>query len=134
MNLLILYAVLTIALSFFCSILEAVLLSVNPTYLKIKISEGKKYAFDLQKMRDNIDEPLIIILTLYSSSAFACGWDPADGWYFYNLFKQTNISAEEFYPFLREDTSAFYGSSGYNQKKVKQYPTTILPTTYFRRQ
>ena len=49
LNLLILYAVLTIALSFFCSILEAVLLSVSPTFLKIKISEGKKYAYDLQK-------------------------------------------------------------------------------------
>ena len=68
MNLLILYAVLTIALSFFCSILEAVLLSVNPTYLKIKISEGKKYALELQKMKDNIDEPLIIILTLNTIS------------------------------------------------------------------
>ncbi|MDA9362244.1 CNNM domain-containing protein [Flavobacteriaceae bacterium] len=68
MNLLILYAVLTIALSFFCSILEAVLLSVSPTFLKIKISEGKKYALDLQKMKDNIDEPLIIILTLNTIS------------------------------------------------------------------
>ncbi|RCL65873.1 MAG: DUF21 domain-containing protein [Cryomorphaceae bacterium] len=68
MNLLILYATLTIALSFFCSILEAVLLSVNPTYLKIKISEGKKYALELQKMKDNIDEPLIIILTLNTIS------------------------------------------------------------------
>ena len=68
LNLLILYAVLTIALSFFCSILEAVLLSVSPTFLKIKISEGKKYAYDLQKMKDNIDEPLIIILTLNTIS------------------------------------------------------------------
>jgi CBS domain containing-hemolysin-like protein len=48
--------------------LEAVLLSVNPTYLKIKISEGKKYALELQKMKDNIDEPLIIILTLNTIS------------------------------------------------------------------
>ena len=64
MNLLILYAISTIALSFLCSILEAVLLSVNPTFLKIKISEGNKYAENLQKMKDNIDEPLIIILTL----------------------------------------------------------------------
>ena len=47
-----------------CSILEAVLLSVNPTFLKIKINEGKKYAENLQMMRKNIDEPLIIILTL----------------------------------------------------------------------
>jgi CBS domain containing-hemolysin-like protein len=64
LNLLILYAISTIALSFLCSILEAVLLSVNPTFLKIKISEGNKYAENLQKMKDNIDEPLIIILTL----------------------------------------------------------------------
>ena len=64
MNLLILYAISTIALSFLCSILEAVLLSVNPTFLKIKINEGNKYAENLQKMKDNIDEPLIIILTL----------------------------------------------------------------------
>ena len=68
MNLLILYAISTIALSFFCSILEAVLLSVSPTFLKIKISEGKKYAFNLQKMKENIDEPLIIILTLNTIS------------------------------------------------------------------
>jgi len=44
--------------------LEAVLLSVNSTFLKIKISEGKKYAENLQRMKNNIDEPLIIILTL----------------------------------------------------------------------
>jgi len=64
LNLLILYATLTIILSFLCSILEAVLLSVNPTFLKIKINEGKKYAENLQILRKNIDEPLIIILTL----------------------------------------------------------------------
>ena len=64
MNLLILYATLTITLSFLCSVLEAVLLSVNSTFLKIKISEGKKYAENLQRMKNNIDEPLIIILTL----------------------------------------------------------------------
>ena len=64
MNLLILYVTLTIILSFLCSILEAVLLSVNSTFLKLKISEGKRYAENLQKMKNNIDEPLIIILTL----------------------------------------------------------------------
>jgi len=64
LNLLILYVTLTIILSFLCSILEAVLLSVNSTFLKLKISEGKRYAENLQKMKNNIDEPLIIILTL----------------------------------------------------------------------
>ena len=64
MEILILYAFLTISLSFLCSILEAVLLSVNPTFIKIKIKEGKKYAEKLQSLKSSIDEPLIIILTL----------------------------------------------------------------------
>jgi len=64
LGLLFLYGTLTIFLSFLCSILEAVLLSVNPTFIKIKIKEGKKYAQNLQKLKNSIDEPLIIILTL----------------------------------------------------------------------
>ena len=62
MNLLILYATLTITLSFLCSILEAVLLSVNPTFLKIKINEGKKYAENLQRffLYFEVQESLII--------------------------------------------------------------------------
>ena len=64
MEILILYAFLTISLSFLCSILEAVLLSVNLTFIKIKIKEGKKYAEKLQSLKSSIDEPLIIILTL----------------------------------------------------------------------
>ena len=40
------------------------LLSVNPTFIKIKIKEGKKYAEKLQSLKSSIDEPLIIILTL----------------------------------------------------------------------
>lgn len=64
MGLLFLYGFLTILLSFLCSILEAVLLSVNPTFIKIKIKDGLKYAEDLQKLKNSIDEPLVIILTL----------------------------------------------------------------------
>jgi len=64
LGLLFLYGFLTIFLSFLCSILEAVLLSVNPTFIKIKIKEGKKYAKNLQKLKNSIDEPLVIILTL----------------------------------------------------------------------
>ena len=64
MGLLFLYCFLTIFLSFLCSILEAVLLSVNDTFVKIKIKEGKKFAENLQKLKNSIDEPLVIILTL----------------------------------------------------------------------
>ncbi|MDG1147207.1 MAG: hypothetical protein P8N52_02760, partial [Crocinitomicaceae bacterium] len=65
---------------------------------------------------------LIIILTFYTSGILACSGDYFDGWSFYNLFKQTNISAEEFYPFLREDDSQFYTKSFYNNNKLKTYP------------
>ena len=64
MELLILYIFLTISLSFLCSILEAVLLSINTTFIKIELKEGKKYAKNLSDLKNSIDEPLIIILTL----------------------------------------------------------------------
>ena len=64
MELLFLYIILTIALSFLCSIVEAVLLSINPTFIKIKLKEGKNYAKNLLELKNSIDEPLIIILTL----------------------------------------------------------------------
>ena len=64
MELLFLYVFLTLSLSFLCSILEAVLLSINTTFIKIKLKEGKTYAKKLLNLKNSIDEPLIIILTL----------------------------------------------------------------------
>ena len=64
MELLFLYALLTITVSFLCSILEAVLLSVNSTYISLKLGEGETFAKTLDNLKKNIDEPLIIILTL----------------------------------------------------------------------
>jgi len=64
MELLILYAVLAIFFSFLCSILEAVLLSITPTYIRVKKREGKAYANTLNHFKKNIDKPLIAILTL----------------------------------------------------------------------
>ncbi len=64
MSLLIFYGVVSISFSFICSILEAVLLSVTPTFISVKIKEGKTYAITLKKLKDNIDQPLIAILTV----------------------------------------------------------------------
>ncbi|PQB02960.1 CNNM domain-containing protein [Aureitalea marina] len=64
MNLLILYAFLSILFSFLCSIMEAALLSFTPSYLQMKMAEGKKYAAVLTKYKENVDEPLIAILTV----------------------------------------------------------------------
>jgi len=64
MTLLILYAVISIGFSFLCSILEAVLLSVTPTFITIKKNEGKQYAITLKKLKGNVNKPLISILTV----------------------------------------------------------------------
>jgi CBS domain containing-hemolysin-like protein len=64
MSLLIFYAVISIFFSFLCSILEAVLLSVTPTFVNIKKEEGKPYADNLKALKQDVDKPLIAILTL----------------------------------------------------------------------
>lgn len=64
MALLITYAVLSIFFSFLCSILEAVLLSVTPTFINVKKKEGKAFANELEELKKDVDKPLIAILTL----------------------------------------------------------------------
>lgn len=64
MGLLIFYAVISIFFSFLCSILEAVLLSISPTFLNVKKTEGKAYAEELENLKKDVDKPLIAILTL----------------------------------------------------------------------
>jgi CBS domain containing-hemolysin-like protein len=64
MSLMIFYAIISIFFSFVCSILEAVLLSVTPTFLNIKKKENKLYAFELEALKKDVDKPLIAILTL----------------------------------------------------------------------
>ena len=49
---------------FLCSILEAVLLSVTPTFINIQEKEGKSYAKGLAILKEDVDRPLIAILTL----------------------------------------------------------------------
>lgn len=64
MGLLIFFAAISIFFSFLCSILEAVLLSVTPTFINIKKAEGKDYADSLEALKKDVDKPLIAILTL----------------------------------------------------------------------
>lgn len=64
MGLLIVFALLSIVFSFLCSILEAVLLSVTPTFINVKKKEGKTYARSLEHLKKDVDKPLIAILTL----------------------------------------------------------------------
>ncbi|WP_242092324.1 CNNM domain-containing protein [Aestuariivivens sediminicola] len=64
MSALIFWATISIFFSFLCSILEAVLLSVTPTFINIKKQEGKDYASRLESLKKDVDQPLIAILTL----------------------------------------------------------------------
>ena len=64
MTLLIIFATLSIFFSFLCSILEAVLLSVTPTFISVKKKEGKAFASQLEILKNDVDKPLIAILTL----------------------------------------------------------------------
>jgi len=64
MTLLILYIVLAIGVSFLCSVLEAVLLSLTPAHLATMKARGDRSAPILERWKANIDEPLAAILTL----------------------------------------------------------------------
>lgn len=64
LSLLIAFFVLAIFFSFLCSLWEAVLLSITPTYARIQQQQGSKLGQTLQDFKDNIDKPLAAILTL----------------------------------------------------------------------
>ena len=64
MTLLLIFAAFSIFISFLCSILEAVLLSVTSTFVGIKKKENEAYATQLELLKKDVDKPLIAILTL----------------------------------------------------------------------
>ena len=64
MSLLVVYALAAIFFSFLCSILEAVLLSITPTFINIKKNEGHEFANELEVLKKDVDKPLIAILTI----------------------------------------------------------------------
>lgn len=63
-NLLITFFTLAIVVSFLCSLLEAVLLSITPSFAQLKLQEGGLIGRQLEIFKSNIDRPLAAILTL----------------------------------------------------------------------
>lgn len=64
MGLLIAYLVLAIFVSFLCSILEAVLLSITPSYIEALKAEGRTgLQKKLYRLKEDIDKPLAAILS-----------------------------------------------------------------------
>lgn len=64
MSTLLLVVGIALAISFLCSILEAVLLSITHAYVAVLQDQGDPIGTVLARMRENIDEPIAAILTL----------------------------------------------------------------------
>ena len=75
MTLLLIYLAIAIGVSFLCSILEAVLLSISPSYVERVNSEKPKRASKLLEVRENLDESLssILILNTFAHTMGAAG-------------------------------------------------------------
>ena len=64
MTLLIFFFFFSIAFSFLCSVLEAVLLSVTPSFIRRQVASGGRTGKLLEEYKEDIDRPLSAILTL----------------------------------------------------------------------
>ncbi len=64
MLLLIVYMLIALGFSFFCSIAEAVLLSCTTAYISLLEQEKKRSGILLRKLKEDINSPLAAILTL----------------------------------------------------------------------
>ena len=64
MLLLIVYILIALGFSFYCSIAEAVLLSVTRPYIGLQEKENEKNGKLLRSLKDDINRPLAAILTL----------------------------------------------------------------------
>ncbi len=64
MGLLITYFLASLFISFMCSLMESVLLSVTPTFIKINENSKQKGVRRLCRLKQNVDKPLAAILSL----------------------------------------------------------------------
>ena len=64
MALLIVFVIIAIGVSFLCSILEAALLSITPSYVETTSAQRPKLAEQLRELRADIERPLAAILSL----------------------------------------------------------------------
>lgn len=64
MTSIIIILLITLSVSFLCSILESVLLTSNSAYIGVLVKEGKKSGKVLEHLKENLDRPISAILTL----------------------------------------------------------------------
>jgi CBS domain containing-hemolysin-like protein len=63
-SLLLTFFLLSIIVSFLCSLWEATLLSITPSYAQLQMQDGSRTGRQLQGFKENVDRPLAAILTL----------------------------------------------------------------------
>ena len=84
LSLLITFFLVAIVTSFLCSLWEAVLLSITPSYAQIQFNRGGRLGRLLQSFKDDIDRPLAAILTLntiaHTAGAIGVGDQAAKIW------------------------------------------------------
>lgn len=75
MTLLVIYLTIAIGVSFLCSILEAVLLSVTPGFVESKLAEKPNAAKVLKEVKERLDESIssILILNTFAHTMGAAG-------------------------------------------------------------
>ena len=75
MTLLITYLLIAIGVSFLCSILEAVLLSVTPGFVASQLAAKPRRAKALQQVKEDLDESIssILILNTFAHTMGAAG-------------------------------------------------------------
>lgn len=84
MGLVLLFFTIAVAVSFTCSILEAVLLSTPTSFVTMKEDEGATGAKLLKTLKENIDRPISAILCLntiaHTIGASGVGWAATETW------------------------------------------------------
>ena len=75
MTLLIIYLCIAIGVSFLCSVLEAVLLSITPSYVEAKLKKSPRQGKVIQKVKGNLDDSIscILILNTFAHTMGAAG-------------------------------------------------------------
>ncbi|MCB0362821.1 MAG: DUF21 domain-containing protein, partial [Bdellovibrionales bacterium] len=63
MTLLVFYIVFALVVSFACSLMESVIMSVSPAYVMISLNRGRRSGAILKELKAHIDRPLAAILT-----------------------------------------------------------------------
>lgn len=67
-SLLIIFFLVALVFSFLCSLWEAVLLSITPSYARVMIRKGGTTGRRLQQFKENVDRPLAAILSLNTAA------------------------------------------------------------------